>query len=61
MLFLIYTPLCFVCANDTNKLKETLKKNWLKYLLLSLVDVEANYFVVKAYSMTLMTTIQVNL
>jgi solute carrier family 35 protein F1/2 len=36
-----------------------LKKRWWKYLLLGLVDVEANYTVVKAYQYTTLTSIQV--
>jgi len=35
--------------------KETFKKRGFIYLLLSLVDVEANYFVVKAYHFTNIT------
>lgn len=38
---------------------QILKKRWWKYLLLGLVDVEANYAVVKAYQYTTITSIQV--
>ena len=39
---------------------QILKNKWWKYLLLSLVDVEANYTVVKAYQYTTLTSIQVS-
>jgi solute carrier family 35 protein F1/2 len=37
-----------------------LKRRGWKYLLMGLVDVEANYTVVKAYQYTTLTSIQVN-
>ena len=39
---------------------QILRNKWWKYLLLSLVDVEANYTVVKAYQYTTLTSIQVS-
>lgn len=38
---------------------QILKTKWWKYLLMGLVDVEANYAVVKAYQFTTLTSIQV--
>nr|XP_033953525.1 solute carrier family 35 member F2-like [Pseudochaenichthys georgianus] len=37
---------------------QILRKRWWKYLLLGLVDVEANYAVVKAYQYTTLTSVQ---
>ncbi len=45
--------------NKNDDCNYNIKKAWWKYMLLSLVDVEANYFIVKAYSLTIITTIQV--
>lgn len=58
---LVFIPswLCYI--NDTKKIGKILKNTWWKYLLLALVDVEANYFIIKAYQMTIVTTIQVYL
>ena len=36
-----------------------LRKNWWKYLILGVTDVEANYVVVLAYKYTTLTSIQV--
>ena len=36
-----------------------IKSKWLIYFLLAIVDVEANFFIVKAYSLTIVTTIQI--
>lgn len=38
-----------------------MKQRWWKYLLLALVDVEANYTVVKAYQYTTLTSVQVGI
>lgn len=38
--------------------EKILKSRWWKYLLLALVDVEANYAVVKAYQFTTITSVQ---
>lgn len=38
---------------------QILRRRWWKYLLLGLVDVEANYAVVKAYQYTTLTSVQV--
>ena len=36
-----------------------LKENWWKYIILGVVDMEANYLVVLAYKYTSLTTVQV--
>jgi len=36
-----------------------LRRRWWKYMILGLIDLEANYLVVKAYQYTTLTSIQV--
>ncbi len=36
-----------------------LRKNWWKYIILGVVDVEANYLIILAYKYTNLTTVQV--
>ncbi|XP_062872794.1 solute carrier family 35 member F2 [Trichomycterus rosablanca] len=50
------TALCF--RKGEENILQILKQKWWKYLLLGLVDVEANYTVVKAYQYTTLTSIQ---
>ena len=38
---------------------KVLRQNWWKYILLGVIDVEANYMIVRAYEFTNLTTIQV--
>ncbi|XP_055370042.1 solute carrier family 35 member F2-like isoform X1 [Betta splendens] len=52
-----YTTSLLCRAGDTNLL-QILRQRWWRYLLLGLVDVEANYAVVKAYQYTTLTSIQ---
>ncbi|XP_051882342.1 solute carrier family 35 member F2-like [Pristis pectinata] len=57
LLFLVYTGiLAFRQGNEA--LVQILKTKWWKYLLLGLIDVEANYMVVKAYQYTTLTSVQ---
>ena len=56
LLALVYTTQ-FACQRE--QFKETLKTRGWKYLILGLVDVEANFLVVKAYQYTNLTSIQV--
>ncbi|KAM4742748.1 solute carrier family 35 member F2-like [Anableps anableps] len=62
--FLNYTLLCVTyttmlfCKRGDGNILQILKRRWWKYLLLGLVDVEANYAVVKAYQYTTLTSIQ---
>lgn len=39
--------------------KKIILKSYWKYFLLAFIDVEANYLIIKAYSLTNVTTIQV--
>jgi solute carrier family 35 protein F1/2 len=59
LLAIVYLPAWLYYVNDKRKIFDLIKKNWWKYLLITLADVEANYLVIKAYSLTLLTTIQV--
>ncbi|CAK6980661.1 solute carrier family 35 member F2-like [Scomber scombrus] len=62
--FLNYTLLCatyttlLLCKTGDENILQILKRRWWKYLLLGLVDVEANYTVVKAYQYTTLTSVQ---
>lgn len=56
LLFSIYFPIWF-CYED--KLIKVIKTRWWKYFFVALADVEANYLIIKAYSLTIITTIQV--
>ncbi|XP_038144443.1 solute carrier family 35 member F2-like [Cyprinodon tularosa] len=62
--FLNYTLLCatyttmLICRRGDGNILQILKRRWWKYLLLGLVDVEANYTVVKAYQYTTLTSVQ---
>ncbi|KAM6987526.1 solute carrier family 35 member F2-like [Tautogolabrus adspersus] len=59
-----YTLLCatyttmLLCRTGDGNILQILKRRWWKYLLLGLVDVEANYAVVKAYQYTTLTSVQ---
>ncbi|XP_078618113.1 solute carrier family 35 member F2-like [Branchiostoma floridae x Branchiostoma japonicum] len=44
-------------GGDDN-IKVILKRRWWKYVIVALIDVEANYLVVKAYQYTTLTSIQ---
>ncbi|KAM9453977.1 solute carrier family 35 member F2-like isoform 1-T1 [Salvelinus alpinus] len=57
LLCLTYTTALLFRTGDGNMFP-ILKKRWWKYLLVGLVDVEANYTVVKAYQYTTLTSIQ---
>ncbi|XP_061576182.1 solute carrier family 35 member F2-like [Cololabis saira] len=52
-----YTTM-LICRRGDGNILQILKKRWWKYLLLGLVDVEANYTVVKAYQYTTLTSVQ---
>ncbi|KAF7661028.1 hypothetical protein LDENG_00270950 [Lucifuga dentata] len=62
--FLNYTLLCvtytsmLLCRTGDENLLQILRRRWWKYFLLGLVDVEANYAVVKAYQYTTLTSVQ---
>ncbi|XP_032400773.1 solute carrier family 35 member F2-like [Xiphophorus hellerii] len=62
--FLNYTLLCatytsmMICRRGDGNILQILRRRWWRYLLLGLVDVEANYTVVKAYQYTTLTSVQ---
>ncbi|XP_035477572.1 solute carrier family 35 member F2-like [Scophthalmus maximus] len=62
--FLNYSLLCvtyttmLLCRTGDGNILQILKRRGWKYLLLGLVDVEANYTVVKAYQYTTLTSVQ---
>jgi hypothetical protein len=58
LLVIVYAPLWYY--QDKTEFKQSIKLRWWKYFLIALTDVEANYLIIKAYSMTILTTIQVN-
>ncbi|XP_032646593.1 solute carrier family 35 member F2 isoform X3 [Chelonoidis abingdonii] len=45
-------------AHGSDSILQILKRKWWKYILLALVDVEANYTIVKAYQYTTLTSVQ---
>ncbi|KAL8191042.1 UNVERIFIED_CONTAM: hypothetical protein K2H54_066933 [Gekko kuhli] len=57
LLLLVYTT-ALACRKDGDSLLKILKGKWWKYILLGLVDVEANYSIVKAYQYTTLTSVQ---
>ncbi|XP_030627721.1 solute carrier family 35 member F1 [Chanos chanos] len=57
LLFLVYTTTLAVRQGEENLLA-ILKRRWWKYMILGLIDIEANYLVIKAYQYTTLTSIQ---
>ncbi|KAK6486541.1 solute carrier family 35 member F2-like [Huso huso] len=57
LLLCVYTSILAFRRGDDSLLK-ILKTKWWKYMLLGIVDVEANYMVVKAYQYTMLTSVQ---
>jgi solute carrier family 35 protein F1/2 len=57
LLLLVYLPCYIYGGNSVGKL---LKETWWNYALLSLIDFEANYTIVKAYQYTSITSVQVH-
>ncbi|KAM4904576.1 solute carrier family 35 member F2 [Sylvia borin] len=57
LLLLVYTTM-LAFRTGIDSLWQILKKRWWKYIFLGLVDVEANYVVVKAYQYTSLTSVQ---
>lgn len=64
--FTNYFLLCFVyctalsCKTGEEGLLGVLRRRGLKYFLLALIDVEANYMIVSAYQFTNITSVQVS-
>ncbi|XP_075871336.1 solute carrier family 35 member F2-like [Nelusetta ayraudi] len=57
LLCVTYTSM-LLCRRGSGNIIEILRQRWWKYLLVGVVDVEANYTVVKAYQYTNLTSIQ---
>ncbi|XP_029903177.1 solute carrier family 35 member F1 [Myripristis murdjan] len=57
LLFLVYTTTLAVRQGEENLLA-ILKRQWWKYMILGLIDIEANYLVIKAYQYTTLTSVQ---
>ncbi|XP_077468414.1 solute carrier family 35 member F2-like isoform X2 [Stigmatopora argus] len=57
LLAVSYTPAMF-CRTGPDGVYQMGRRRWLQYFLLGLVDVEANYAVVKAYQYTTLTSVQ---
>ena len=61
-LFLVYLAMAllyFPVLVIKRSFLDVLKENWWRYIILGLIDVEANYLVVLAYKYTTLTSIQV--
>ena len=48
-----------VYAVTRKEFKTIVKKHWWKYLIVAILDVEANYLLTKAYTYTTLTSVQV--
>ncbi|XP_041830935.1 solute carrier family 35 member F1 [Melanotaenia boesemani] len=57
LLFLVYTTTLAVRQGEGNMLA-ILRQRWWKYMILGVIDIEANYLVLKAYQYTSLSTIQ---
>ncbi|XP_068433673.1 solute carrier family 35 member F1 [Clinocottus analis] len=57
LLFLVYTTTLAVRQGEGNLLA-ILKRRWWKYMILGLIDIEANYLLLKAYQYTTLSSVQ---
>ncbi|XP_070844242.1 solute carrier family 35 member F1 isoform X1 [Chaetodon trifascialis] len=57
LLFLVYTTTLAVRQGEENLLA-ILKQRWWNYMILGLIDIEANYLVLKAYQYTTLSSVQ---
>ncbi|KAI3364025.1 hypothetical protein L3Q82_010784, partial [Scortum barcoo] len=57
LLFLVYTTTLAVRQGEGNLLA-ILKQRWWKYMILGLIDIEANFLVLKAYQYTSLSSVQ---
>ncbi|OCT57596.1 hypothetical protein XELAEV_18003298mg [Xenopus laevis] len=57
LLFLVYT-VWLAFRKGENGLLHIVRNKWWKYIFLAIVDVEANYSIVKAYQFTSITSVQ---
>nr|XP_019947224.1 PREDICTED: solute carrier family 35 member F1-like isoform X2 [Paralichthys olivaceus] len=56
LLFLVYTTT--LAVRQEGNLLAILKQRWWKYMILGLIDIEANYLVLKAYQYTTLSSVQ---
>lgn len=59
LVYLVMAVLFFPVLVMKRDFLDVLKENWWRYIILGLIDVEANYLVVLAYKYTTLTSIQV--
>ncbi|KAG9336257.1 hypothetical protein JZ751_002604, partial [Albula glossodonta] len=59
LLFLVYTTTLAVRQGEENLLA-ILKRRWWKYMILGLIDIEANFLLIKAYQYTTLTSVQLH-
>uniref|UniRef100_A0A3P8WBP5 Solute carrier family 35 member F1 n=1 Tax=Cynoglossus semilaevis TaxID=244447 RepID=A0A3P8WBP5_CYNSE len=57
LLFLVYTTTLAVRQGEDNLLA-ILKERWWKYIILGIIDIEANYLLLKAYHYTTLASVQ---
>ncbi|XP_074657554.1 solute carrier family 35 member F2-like [Tubulanus polymorphus] len=57
LLAIVYTPMLACRRGDENLVPVLVERGW-KYFILAIIDVEANYMVVKAYQYTTVTSVQ---
>ena len=57
LLSVVFGPV-IICKKDFHSV---FIKNWWKYIILGIIDVEANYFVVLAYKYTNVSSVQVGI
>lgn len=52
---------CVSLSAGEGNLLAILKQRWWKYMILGLIDIEANYLVLKAYQYTTLPSVQVRM
>ncbi|XP_075993400.1 solute carrier family 35 member F1 [Genypterus blacodes] len=57
LLFLVYTTTLAVRQGEENLLA-ILKRRWWKYMILGVIDIEANFLLLKAYQYTTLSSVQ---
>ena len=58
LLAVVYGPF-LACREGDNQITKVMRQRGWKYFILAVIDVEANYLVVKAYHFTTVTSVQV--
>ena len=60
-MYLILASTFGVYAVTRKEFKAIVRKHWWKYLIVAVLDVEANYLLTKAYTYTTLTSVQVTI